>query len=188
MAKRGMALVVEAAAFAADAHALQRRDDGETPYFNHLAEVARRCASALPADAVLLAACYLHDVLEHTGCTEPLLREKFPKDVVDLVLEVTNPPELKGREKREHQVEQARRSSRRAKLIKLADKTSNVLELVERPAEDETVRGMSKYLRWARRTVDACRGAEPAMESAFDAAAERLDKVIERRREKEDRE
>lgn len=182
----GMALVVDAAAFAADAHALQRRDDGETPYFNHLAEVARRCAEAAPDDAVLLAACYLHDVLEHTGCTEPLLRERFSGEIVDLVVEVTNPPELHGRAKREHQVLQAGRSSRRAKLIKLADKTSNVLELVERPAADDTVRSQAKYLRWARRTVDACRGADAAMEAAFDAAAARLDTAIGQREQEEE--
>ena len=185
MATEGIALVVRAAAFAADAHTAQRRDDGKTPYFNHLAEVALRCAGAAPDDAILLSACYLHDVLEHTGCTEPLLRERFSDEIADLVVEVSNPPELKGRAKRKHQVEQARHSSHRAKLIKLADKTSNVLEFIDYPAEGDTVHRMARYLRWARRVVDVCRGTGAEMEASFDAAATRLDELIELRSRKE---
>lgn len=177
-------MIAEAVEFAAEAHAGQRLDNGETPYFNHLAEVAARCARHEPYDPVLVAACYLHDTVEDTGVTEAILRERFGDAVTDLVMEVTDPPELKGKERRQRQVDHAANASLRAKLVKIADKTSNVAELVDRPAKDETAKGMQKYLDWARAVVDACRGVDAEMEAAFDAAARRLDAAIAARRKK----
>jgi len=182
--KADQRMIAEAVEFAAEAHAGQRLDNGETPYFNHLAEVAARCARHEPFDPVLVTACYLHDTLEDTGATEAILRERFGDAVTDLVVEVTDPPELKGRERRQRQVDHAATSSLRAKLIKIADKTSNVSELVDRPARDETAKGMQKYLDWARAVVDACRGADAVMEEAFDAAAGRLEAAIATRNKK----
>jgi (p)ppGpp synthase/HD superfamily hydrolase len=171
-------MIVEAVLFAADAHAHMRRDDGKTPYFNHLAEVAAHCARHEPFDPVLVVAAYLHDTLEDTGATEPLLRERFGDEVAGVVMEVTDPPGLKGKARRQRQVEHAATSSLRARLIKIADKTSNVAELVEHPGKDETIAGMQKYLKWARAVVDACRGTDAGLELAFDTAAARLDTVI----------
>lgn len=177
-------MIAEAVEFAADAHAGKQGDDGRTPYFNHLAEVAAFCARREPFDPVLVAAAYLHDTVEDTGVTEELIRERFGDAVTDLVMEVTDPPGLKGKERRQRQVDHAATSSERAKLIKIADKTSNVAELVDRPAKDETAKGMQKYLDWARAVVEACRGVDDAMEAAFDTAAERLEAAIAARAKK----
>lgn len=179
--------IAEAVEFAAEAHAGQRLDNGKTPYFNHLAEVAARCARHEPFDPVLVTAAYLHDTVEDTGVTEELIRERFGDAVADLVMEVTDPPDLKGKARRQRQVDHAATSSERAKLIKIADKTSNVGELVDRPAKDETVKGMRKYLDWARAVVDACRGVDGDMEAAFDTAAERLEAAIAARARKKKR-
>lgn len=173
--------IADAVAFAAEAHAGQKRGDGETPYINHPAEVAARCARAEPFDPVLVTACYLHDTVEDTAVTEDELRRRFGDAVTDLVMEVTDPPGLKGRARRQRQVDHTATASRRAKLIKIADKTSNVTELVTRPPVDETPKGMRKYLKWARAVVDVCRGLDAGMEAAFDAAAARLEAEIEAR-------
>lgn len=177
-------MIAEAVEFAAEAHAGQRLDNGETPYFNHLAEVAARCARHEPFDPVLVTACYLHDTIEDTGTTEAILRERFGDAVTDVVLEVSDPPGLKGKERRQRQVDHTATASLRAKLIKIADKTSNVSELVDRPPPDETAKGMQKYLGWSRAVVDVCRGADAEMEAAFDAAAGRLEAAIAARKKK----
>ena len=181
----GGRLIAEAVLFAADAHADDMRDDGRTPYFNHLAEVAARCAAHVPFDAELVAAAYLHDTVEDTGVSEALLRERFGDVVADVVMEVTDPPELKGEARRQHQVERAATASLRAKLIKIADKTSNVTELVDSAAPDEPLAKQRRYLEWAHAVVNACRGSDAALEEAFDTAAGRLATAIAAREGKD---
>ena len=171
-------MIAEAVLLAAEAHAGEKRDDGVTPYFNHLAEVASRCARHEPFDPVLVAAAYLHDTIEDTGVTEPLLRERFGDEVADLVMEVTDPPGLEGKARRQWQVDHTATASLGAKLIKIADKTSNVTELVDHPGPDHTAEKGAKYLKWARAVVDVCRGSNGAMEAAFDTAAARLEATI----------
>lgn len=174
-------LIADAVTFAANAHAGQHLDDGETPYFNHPADVAARCAGAEPFDPVLVAACYLHDTVEDTSVTESDLRRRFGDAVADLVIEVTDPPGLKGKARRQRQVDHTATASTRAKLLKIADKTSNVLQLVDRPGRDETAKGKRKYLDWARAVVAVCRGTDAGLEAAFDAAAARLEAAIAER-------
>lgn len=171
-------MIAEAVLFAADAHAGQRRDNGTTPYFNHLAEVAALCARRVPFDPVLVTAAYLHDTIEDTGVGEAILRERFGDAVADLVVDVTDPKGLKGRARRQRQVTHTAAASDRVKLLKIADKTSNVAELVDAPAADETRKGCEKYLKWAERVVAVSRGIDAQFDAAFDDAARRLRAAI----------
>jgi len=178
-------LIAEAVEFAVEAHLGQVRRDGKTPYFNHLAEVAARCGRHEPFDPVLVAACYLHDTIEDTGVDEALLRERFGDDVAELVRDVSDPPGLTGKQRRERQVAHTADASVRVKLLKIADKTSNVAERVDLSDKKQSLKAMQRYLDWARAVVDVARGVDAQMEAAFDEQAARLEAAIAKRAKKE---
>src|SRR5712664_2596081 len=124
----GLRLVSEAADLAARRHSgMQRKGRGSEPYINHLAEVANLLSIAIEgADAELVAAGWLHDTIEDTETTHRELAEKFGERVAALVVEVTDDMTLPKDERRRRQVVEAPRKSPGPKLIKLADKISNI--------------------------------------------------------------
>src|SRR3569833_1998510 len=82
-------LVSEAAELAARRHnGMARKGRVNDPYINHHAEVANLLATATDgADAELVAAGWLHDVIEDTDTTREELTEKFSERVASLVVE-----------------------------------------------------------------------------------------------------
>lgn len=77
-------LVIEAADFAAEAHASQKRKTTQEPYINHLIRVAHRVADA-GLDENVVAAALLHDIVEDTDTGIEDLDGRFPPRVVELV-------------------------------------------------------------------------------------------------------
>jgi (p)ppGpp synthase/HD superfamily hydrolase len=77
-----MTLIEKAKAFATKAHQGRFRRDGETPYITHPAAVVERLQGE--SDEVL-AAAWLHDVLEDTDESTNTLAEEFPASVVEAV-------------------------------------------------------------------------------------------------------
>lgn len=75
--------------FAKKCHAGQLDDSGEA-YIWHPAAVAKLVQTVSPNDENLIAAAYLHDVIEDCGVTHRQLAEKFNYDIADLVNEVTH--------------------------------------------------------------------------------------------------
>lgn len=75
------------------AHDGQTRWDGETPYITHPVRVAERLASLMPAERHMIAAAYLHDVVEDTTVTLSDLGalgfERRTIELVDLVTQRT---------------------------------------------------------------------------------------------------
>lgn len=176
----GARQIVEALAFAARAHAGQKRDDMGDPYINHLAEVALSSSRHEPFDPVLVTAALLHDTIEDTPVTADDLRRRFGDVVTEVVLEVTDPDGLTRKQKRDHQIRCVSTASDRAKILKIADKTSNVAELADLPGGPWPVSGEDPrdYLQWSRDVVDLCRGLDPQLEADFEAAAARLEAAI----------
>jgi len=169
-----LVLLAQAADFAARRHAGQRRkgEDGE-PYINHLAEVAALLAEATGGeDIVLVLAGYLHDTLEDTETTYQEVSERFGPEVAAIVAEVTDDKSLPQKERKRLQVETTPKKSRRAKLLKIADKTSNLRGLVASPPKDWTAERLRDYVDWAEQVVRSCRGLNATLEVAFDAAHE----------------
>jgi (p)ppGpp synthase/HD superfamily hydrolase len=173
MTSAGTRLVTRATWFAAQRHADQRRKgQRREPYFNHLAEVAELLSEATGGDdPALVAAGLLHDTIEDTRTGLEELRERFGKDVASLVMEVTDDKSLPKLERKRLQIVTAAKKSRRAKLLKLADATSNLRALaVDPPADWESDRVLD-YIGWAEQVIGHCRGLNPGLEQAFDAAA-----------------
>jgi (p)ppGpp synthase/HD superfamily hydrolase len=175
---RDVVRIARAAHFAAQRHAGQsRKGSNQEPYVVHLAEVAALLAEATDGDdADLIAAGWLHDAIEDQGVTPPELAEAFGEGVADLVCEVTDDKNLEKAERKERQVEEAARKSVRARLLKLADKTSNVSAIVDDPPADWPRERLRDYVRWGLAVVDAgCRNLNPALEERFDAAVARAE-------------
>jgi (p)ppGpp synthase/HD superfamily hydrolase len=171
---RGLLLVVGAADFAARRHVSQRRKGASAePYINHLAEVAGLLAEATGgSDPALVAAGFLHDTLEDTPTEYEELVARFGKDVADLVAAVTDDKSLPKAERKRLQAENASKKSERARLLKIADKTSNLRSLASSPPADWDHARALDYVQWAERVVAGCRGLNAKLEYAFDAAAD----------------
>ena len=164
--------LTRAADYAARQHGQQRRKgEAAEPYINHLTEVAVMLAEATGgADVVLVMGGLLHDTIEDTGATHADLAERFGADVADLVAEVTDDKSLKKEERKRLQIEKTPAKSLRAKLLKLADKTSNLRSLINSPPTGWTQERLRDYVVWAAEVVQSCRGLNAKLEAGFDAA------------------
>lgn len=90
-----MELVRAAADFAAASHLGQCRKYSQEPYIHHPARVAARVAE-LGCDAEVIAAAWLHDVVEDCGVTVAQLAARFGDRVARLVHRLSEPPAQAG--------------------------------------------------------------------------------------------
>jgi guanosine-3',5'-bis(diphosphate) 3'-pyrophosphohydrolase len=164
--------LMQAADYAARQHVGQRRKgERAEPYLNHLTEVATLLAETTGGnDPVLVMGGLLHDTVEDTDTTIDDLRQRFGSEVASLVAEVTDDKSLPKAERKRLQVETTPDKSRRAKLLKIADKTSNLRGLVTSPPAGWTRERLRDYVDWAEAVVRSCRGLNAALDAAFDRA------------------
>lgn len=164
--------LVAALAFAAQKHRDQRRKDlAASPYINHPIALANVLANEVGIDdeRVLIAAV-LHDTVEDTNTTEQELVREFGKEISDIVMEVTDDKSLSQAERKQRQIEHASTISRRAKLVKLADKICNLRDIHNNPPADWSLERKQEYYEWAKAVVGGLRGVHPALEHLFDEA------------------
>lgn len=164
-------LLARAYALAAVRHNGQKRRAVDEPYLHHLIEVANLLAYATDgADPVLVAGGVLHDTLEDTETTAAELKTLFGPDVAALVAEVTDPPGLGEAERRRRQVDHVRELSTQAKLLKIADKTSNLRERLAGRPPGLSDREIVDYIEWGAMVVAGCRRLNAKLDDAFDEA------------------
>ena len=165
-----ISLISEAADLAARRHnGMARKGRGNEPYINHLAEVANILAEVTDgADAELVAAAWLHDTIEDTDTTRGELAQKFGERVGALVVEVTDDMSLPKAKRRQKQVEDAPHKSPGAKLIKIADKISNIRARIHSDPTTEERADLTDYVDWAEKVVAGCCGVNPALDRMFD--------------------
>jgi guanosine-3',5'-bis(diphosphate) 3'-pyrophosphohydrolase len=172
--------ILNAAQAAARWHAKQRRKgSARVPYINHLLEVAKLVDQATDSmDPDLIIAALLHDAIEDQGVDRAAIAEQFGEDVATLVEEVSDDKSLPQDVRMRLQIEQASRKSRRAKILKLANKISNVTDIGNDPPPDWPVERQRQYVQWGRDVVAGLRGASPELEHQFDEAAAEADRLI----------
>ncbi len=172
MKARKVLQIVRALDFAAWAHSTQRRKGGaREPYVNHLTEVARLVAQATDGkDDVLIIAALLHDVLEDQSMhvSYEMLVEHFGKKVAKVVREVTDDITLEKAERKRMQVLHAPHLSRRAKILKIADKSANLNSILQSPPKEWSNDRKREYFAWAAEVVSGCRGVNAWIEAVFD--------------------
>ncbi len=163
-------LVSEAAELAARRHnGMARKGRVNEPYINHLAEVANLLSAATEgADAELVAAGWLHDSIEDTATTREELAQKFSERVASLVVECTDDMSLPKAERRRLQVVNAPHKSPGAKLIKIADKISNIGARILPGPSAEQRDDLFDYTNWAEQVVAGCRGGNAFLDRTFD--------------------
>ena len=163
-------LVSEAAELAARRHnGMARKGRGNEPYINHLAEVANLLATATDGvDAELVAAGWLHDAIEDTETTREELARRFSDRVASLVVECTDDMSLPKAERRRLQVVGAPKKSPSARLIKIADKVSNIGARIHADPSAEERDDLVDYTGWAEQVVAGCRGGNVWLDTTFD--------------------
>ena len=172
--------VLKAADAAARWHMHQRRKgEAQEPYINHLLEVAQLVAEATDGrDPNLVIAALLHDAIEDCGVSREEIAGSFGEDVAALVVAVTDDKNLKKEMRKKLQVDGAAHQPRRAKLLKLADKTSNLRSMAASPPANWSPERKLDYLAWARAVAHGLRGVNPWLEARFDAAAETAERAV----------
>ena len=165
-------LITRALHFAAERHSNQRRKgQAQEPYINHLAEVAALVVQATKGeDANLVAAALLHDTIEDTATQPEELASIFNHDVAALVQEVTDNKSLTKKNRKDLQVTNAPKNSRRAKILKLADKTSNLRSIANSPPENWDKERKREYIQWSMRVADGLNGVNAWLEERFQEA------------------
>jgi guanosine-3',5'-bis(diphosphate) 3'-pyrophosphohydrolase len=165
-----MELVLQAAAFAAEKHRNQRRKDEEaSPYINHPLQIAYILVQADVEDPVVLAAALLHDTIEDTETTLDELEIVFGYEIANIVAECSDDKTLTRLERKQAQIDHAATISRKAKLVKLADKIDNVSDINGAPPAGWSLERKREYFDWAKKVVDRMRGTHPVLEARFDA-------------------
>jgi len=165
-------LLFEALAFAAHKHRAQRRKDVEaSPYINHPIALARTLAvEGGIGDTKTLIAAVLHDTVEDTDTTFEEIRAMFGAKVADVVREVTDDKTLEKADRKRLQIEHAPHMSKRAALVKLADKTSNLRDVATSPPRGWSLERKREYFDWAKAVVDRLPPVSKRLRAAFDQA------------------
>ncbi|MCC6672070.1 MAG: HD domain-containing protein [Planctomycetes bacterium] len=160
---------VDAVLFAMQKHHHQTRADG-SPYIAHPLRVAEslRTIGGVQDHDVLIAAL-LHDLIEDTDCEYETLARRFGERVADLVSALSGDTRLPKRERRREANERIRHAGVEAKAIKLADRLDNLTDM---NGFSETKR--AGYVQHSREVLEACRGANQALEAALEAAIRAL--------------
>ena len=92
--------------------------------------------------------------------------------------EVTDDKALPKAERKRKQVKSAAKKSARAKLIKLADKTSNLRAITASPSREWSVNRRLEYVEWAREVIAGLRGTNEWLEAEFDRAAKAAEESV----------
>jgi (p)ppGpp synthase/HD superfamily hydrolase len=189
MRQKGQALseeevhrILNATEFAAGRHQNQaRRNKEHTPYIVHPLHVAHHLLmTGHIYDADILMAALLHDTIEDTETTLDELRSHFGYKVQHLVDELTDDKQLKKEERKRIQIQKASDISLEAALIMLADKLSNLSDILESPPIGWDEERTTHYFLWAQEVIKNLPPVNPflldAVETVIEAYWKRLAK------------
>lgn len=161
-----MHTVLNAANFAAQKHAGQRRKNAaQDPYINHPIEVAKIIASSGITDTDVLCAALLHDTVEDTDTSLSEIEYTFGKTIASYVAEVSDDKSLPKVERKKLQILHARDATPGAKLVKLADKISNLSSLLTDPPVDWSRDRIIGYVRWSYRVTNEMKGVSHVLDA-----------------------
>lgn len=162
--------ILQAAEFAAERHQKQTRHNVQkTPYIIHPLHVARHLLmTGHVYDADILMAALLHDTVEDTDTSLDELRGHFGYRVQQLVQELSDDKSLPKEERKHLQIQNAAKKSLEAALITLADKLSNLSDMLENPPVGWDLERISNYFLWAQEVVRNLPPVNPFLLNAVD--------------------
>jgi len=121
-------MIKQAKAFAKKAHANHKRKISKEPYITHPIRVAERLKKAGCSEDVI-AAAYLHDVVEDTPYTMADITERFGDRVADLVAGHTEDKSKSWQERKQHTIDYLEHAEPDIKKLIVADRLDNLLDL-----------------------------------------------------------
>lgn len=125
---------IEACEFSAEKHKEQtRKNKTHDAYIVHPLHVAEILSACGVNRVDVLIAAVLHDTIEDTQTTKKELEQRFGSDITKYVMECTDDKSLPKTERKKQQIIHGSQISDEAKLIKLADKYSNLFSVVNDP-------------------------------------------------------
>lgn len=167
-------ITIQALKFASVKHKDQRRKDAleyfkGTPYVNHLIDVVYILRENGVEDFFVLAAGALHDTIEDVGVECGDIIREFgqvigPK-IAGIVVECTDDKTLPKVERKKRQIENVRYCSKEAKMVKLADKFSNVRDLDTNPPKAWSKEEIEGCFLWSFAVVRNIKGVLPPLEA-----------------------
>ncbi len=173
IAESDLKMLIKALKFAAYKHRNCRRKDADaSPYINHpisLADIL--CNEGHVTDVEVICGALLHDTVEDTDATPEEIEREFGKAIRTIVMDVTDDKSIKDKQVRKNlQIEHAAHICGKAKLVKLADKISNLRDVAGNPPPDWPLQRRQEYFDWAKKVIDQLRGVHAPMEAIFDRA------------------
>lgn len=163
MDQSGMDIVRKAQVYAMAAHAAvgQRRKYTNEPYIVHPAEVASIVASVPGSTPDMVAAAWLHDVVEDTGCTFTDIHMAFGIDIATLVgwlTDVSRPEDGNRATRKAMDRAHTAEAPAEAQTIKLADLISNSRSIMQHDPEFARV-----YLEEKRLLLEVLTKGDPEL-------------------------
>ena len=160
----------EAVLYTIRKHASQTRRDG-SPYIAHPLRVAESLRSIGGIDDMdVILAGLMHDLIEDTDCEWANIASRFGERVADLVAVLSGDMRLPKPERRQEVVDRIRTASDQAKAVRLADRLDNLTDM---KGFSESRR--QEYIRDSHKILEACMGANPALEKALEDTVKRLE-------------
>ena len=154
--------------YAAEKHDGQtRKDSEETPYIIHPLQVCSKLWDiGKVRNANILMAALLHDTLEDTDATEEEIQKRFGSRVYATIQEVTNDLNLDSEQNKQRQIDHVPGMSQDARLVKLADRLANIIDLRSPPPawSPEKTEG---YFEWGQKLLTALKGTNAPLEYAL---------------------
>lgn len=162
-------IIFSALSFAAEKHRRQRRKSvDDTPYVNHVIEVADiLCRVGGVSDPEILASAILHDTVEDTDTTLAEIEKLFGTTVKLLVEECTDDKALPKALRKQLQITNAPHKSAAAKQIKIADKISNINTLNKAPPKGWSFERRQQYLEWTVQVVAGLHGVNSNLDKLY---------------------
>jgi (p)ppGpp synthase/HD superfamily hydrolase len=168
--------ILDAALFAAKAHFGQKRNYcSQTAFMVHPMSVSYILWDEGKIEQKdLLVAAMLHDTLEDTPVSRHDIYDNFGQNILTLVEELTEKPKPSLHEELMH----AFKMSHEAKIIKLADRTHNIRDLIDHPPITWDHKKLDGFITKNTKLLNYLQGTHEQLEEAFQKVINQLQTVL----------
>ena len=121
-----MSNVTNARNFAKKKHAGQLRKNGKTTTFSHLKDVLKNVKKMTGTNNDPICAAWFHDTIEDTDTDFDSIKDRFGKNIADIVVSVTKDNRLPKKQRERKYGKDLKSSNVKSKIVKIADILANV--------------------------------------------------------------
>jgi len=118
--------IADARNFAKKKHTGQLRKNGKTTTFSHLKDVVKNLKKMKVTNEDTICAGWLHDTIEDTDTDFDSIKDRFGKNVAEIVVSVTKDNRLPKKQREMKYARDLKLANTKAKLVKIADILANV--------------------------------------------------------------